>query len=82
MVDKTVEENTGTAIEMTVMTEGRNRSRDRSFSRNYSNNARNRSTCNSRSSSGSRASTNRDRIQCYKCREYNHYCPTSRDDKE
>ena len=26
---------------------------------------------NSRSRSGSRASTNRDRIRCFKCREYN-----------
>ena len=24
--------------------------------------------------SGSRASTNRDRIRCYKCREYDHFC--------
>ena len=28
---------------------------------------------NSRSRSGSRASTNRDRIRCYKCREYDHF---------
>ena len=37
------------------------------------------------SRSGSRASTNRDRIRCYKYREYNHFmrdCPTSRDEKE
>ena len=40
---------------------------------------------------GSRASTNRDRIQCFKCREYNHFvqeCPvrlarqTSRETKQ
>ena len=58
---------------------------ERSFSRSYSNSARNRSTCNSRSRSGSRASTNRDRISCYKCREYDHFtrdCPTSREEKE
>ena len=62
----------------------RNRSRDRSFSRGYDSN-RNRSTSNSRLRSGSRASTNRDRIRCYKCREYNHFmrdCPTSRDERE
>ena len=62
----------------------RNRSTERSFSRNYNNN-RNMSTNNSRSRSGSRASTNRDRIRCYKCREYDHFkrnCPTSREEKE
>ena len=29
--------------------------------------------------------TNRDRIRCYKCREYDHFvkdCPTSREEKE
>ena len=34
----------------------------------------------SRSRSGSKASTNIDRIRCYKCREYDHFakdCPTS-----
>ena len=43
------------------------------------------STSKSRSSSGSRASMNRDRIRCYKCREYDHFtkdCPTSREEKE
>ena len=62
----------------------RNRSRKRSFSRNYGSN-RTRSTSNSRSRSGSRASTNRDRIRCYKCREYDHFrrdCPTSREERE
>ena len=37
-----------------------------------------------RSRSGSRASTNRDRIRCYACREYDHFarnCPTSREEK-
>ena len=62
MVDKTVEENIETAIEITVMTETGNR--ERSFSRNYDNN-RIRSTSNSRSRSVSRASTNKDRICCY-----------------
>ena len=44
-----------------------------------------RSTSNSKCRSGSRASTNRDRIRCYKCREHNHFardCPTSREEKE
>ena len=63
----------------------RNKSREReSFSRNYVNN-RTRSASNSRSRSGSRASINRDRICCYKCREYNQFardCPTSREEKE
>ena len=64
--------------------DGYNRSRDRlreeSFSRNYGNN-RDRSSSNSRLRSGSRASTNRDRIRCYNCTEYDHFtwdCPTSR----
>ena len=42
-------------------------------------------TSNSRSRSGSRASMHRDRIRCYKCREYDHFakdCPTSREEKE
>ena len=60
---------------------GRSRSRERSFSRNNNNTRRNdRSISNSRSWSGSRASTNRDRIRCYKCREYDHFLkhfPTS-----
>ena len=62
----------------------RNRSRERLFSGNYGNN-RTRSKSNSRSRSRSRASTSRDRIHCYKCREYNHFvrdCPTSKQDKE
>ena len=39
----------------------------------------------SRSRSGSRATTNRDRIHCNKCREYDHFtrdCPTSREGRE
>ena len=39
-----------------------------------------RSLSNSRSRSGSTASTNRDRIQCLECREYDHFaqeCPVS-----
>ena len=46
--------------------------RERTFTRNYSSN-RDRSSSNSRLRSGSRANTNRDRIRCYKCREYDHF---------
>ena len=34
---------------------------------------------------GPRASTNRDRIRCYNCREYDHFardCPTSREERD
>ena len=37
------------------------------------------------SRSGSRASTNRDRIRCYKCREYDHFardCSNSREERD
>ena len=40
---------------------------------------------NSRSRSGSRANTNRDRIRCYNCREYDNFVrdfPTSREERE
>ena len=45
----------------------------------------NRSTGNSRSTSGSRVSINRDRIRCYKCREYDHFAndyPTLKEERE
>ena len=63
----------------------RNRSRERSFSRHSSSDRNNRSTSNSRSKSGLRASKNRDRIRCYKCKEYDHFTkdyPTSRKGRE
>ena len=63
----------------------RNRSREMSFSRDFSSDRNNRSTSNCRSRSGSRASTNRDRIRCYKFREYDHFakdCPTCREERE
>ena len=49
---------------------GRNRSRERTFAGNY---GTDRISSNDRSRSGSRASTNRDRIRCYACREYDHF---------
>ena len=63
----------------------RSRSRERSFPRNFNSRRNNRSMSNSRSKSGSRASTNRDRIRCYKCRECNHFLmdyPPSEEQKE
>ena len=57
----------------------RKRFRERSFSRNYNNNRKRRSR------SGSRASTNRDKIGCYKYRGYDHImrdCPPSSEEKE
>ena len=58
----------------------RNRSGERMFVGNY---RRDRSSSNDRSRSGSRACTNRDRIRCYVCREYDHFardCPNSREE--
>ena len=60
----------------------RNRSRERTFVGNY---RRDRSSSNDRSRSGSRVSTNRDRIRCYICREYDHFvrdCPNSREERD
>ena len=69
--DKTIEE----SMEMKVMAEVEkgNRSGERSFSRDFRSDKNNRSTNNSRCRSGSRTSTNRDRIRCYKCSKYNHF---------
>ena len=62
------------------------RSREKSLSRNSNNNRRNgRSISSSRSRSESRGSTNRDRISCYTCREYDCFmkdCSTSKDKRE
>ena len=55
----------------------RNRSRERVLTRSYGRDRRSRS--------GSRASTNRDRIRCYACREYDHFardCPNSREERD
>ena len=59
----------------------RNRSRERAFAASY---RRDRSFSNDNSRSGSRASTNRDKIRCYACREYDHFvrdCPNSREER-
>ena len=61
----------------------RSRSRERILTRNYSN-CRDRSSSTNRSRSKSRASTNRDRIRCYACREYDHFVrdfPNSREER-
>ena len=72
MEDRIIEENIETIGAMNT-NRGRNRSRERTFLRN-----RDRSSSNSKSKSGPQASTNRDRIRCYNCREYDHFvrdCP-------
>ena len=71
----------------------RNRSHSRSRNENYCNecsrgrsrdrNQRRREE--SRSRSNSRVSTNRDRMRCYRCREYDHFaaeCPNTPTDEE
>ena len=60
----------------------RNRSRERALVGNY---RRDRSSGSDRARSGSRTSTNRDRIRCYACREYDHFvrdCPNSREERD
>ena len=61
---------------------GRSRSKERQYQSNF---RRNDISSSSRSRSGSRVSTNRDRIRCYKCREYDHFAKdyhTSKIEKE
>ena len=61
---------------------GRSQSRERQYQGNIRRNDRSSS---SRSRLDSGASTNRDRIRCYKCREYDHFakdCPTSKIEEE
>ena len=59
---------------------------ERSFLRNNNiSRTNNKNISNSRSRSGSRVSSNRDRIRYYKCREYHHLakdCPTSKEERE
>ena len=46
---------------------------------------RDRSSSNDRSRLGSRVSTNRDRIRCCVCREYDHFvrdCPNAREERD
>ena len=67
---------------LTIIEKGTDQGK-KSFTRNYGN-SRDRSTSNNRSISGSRANTNRDRIRCYTCREYDNFvrnCPNSREEK-
>ena len=61
---------------------GRSRSRERQYQGNI---RRNNRSGSSRSRSGSRVSTNRDRIRCYECNEYDHFaedCLTTKVEKE
>ena len=85
MEDKTVEESIRiTLIEMTITIEVGIGLEKSHLPWTYGSN-RARSTNNSRLRSGSRVSTNRGRIRCYKWREYDHFtkdCPTSREQEE
>ena len=61
------------------------RNRSRSLDRQVRGRRNGRSASNGRSRSGSRVSTNRDRIRCFKCREYDHFareCPTRQENRE
>ena len=61
------------------------RNRSRSLDRQARGRRNNRGASNGRSRSGSRVSTNRDRISSFECREYNHFareCPTRRENRE
>ena len=65
--------------------QGYDRNKSRSLDRQDRSRRRDRSMSNGRSRSGLRASTNRDRIRCFKCREYNHFareCPTKQEKRE
>ena len=65
--------------------QGYDRNKSRSLDRQDRSRRRDRSISNGRSRSGSRASTNRDRIDCFKCREYDHFareCPTRQEKRE
>ena len=69
---------------MTILeeVEGRSRSREKEYS---SNSRRNDQSSSSRSRSSLKASSYRDRIRCFKCREYGHFakdCSNSDTEKE
>ena len=53
--------------------QGYDRNRSRSLDRQDRSRRRHRSMSNGRSRSGSRASTNRDKIRCFECREYDYF---------
>ena len=83
MEDKMAEEDIGIIGAMIIIEAGIGPEK-KTCSRNYGNN-RDRSSSNSRSRTVSRASTNRDRIRCYNCREYDHFvrdCPNSREERD
>ena len=81
IIGKIVEKGTETKGMVTTTIENRNRLGERTFVGNY---RRDRSSSNDSFRSGSRVSTNRDRIRCYICREYDHFardCPNSREER-
>ena len=81
MVDKIIDEDIEMIDIMITIEVGIDQ--EKGHSQEINSSGRDRSSSNSRSRSGSRASTNRDRIRCYKCREYDHFvtdCPNSREE--
>ena len=61
------------------------KNRSRSLDRHDRSRRRDRSMSNGRSRPGSRVNTNRDRIRCFECREYNHFakeCLTRQEKRE
>ena len=81
IIGKNVERDIGVKGMVITMTEIET-DQGREFVGNY---RRDRSSSNDRSRSGSRASTNRDRIRWYVCREYDHFardCPNSREERD
>ena len=82
MVDKVIEKITGMKGIVVTIEIGVGQGKEL-LQRNFGH-SRDRSSSNNRCRSGSRASTNRDRIRCYACREYDHFardCPNSREER-
>ena len=82
MEDKIIEEDIEMIDTMIIIEAGIDQ--ERAFARNYGS-GRDRLSSNSKSRSGSRASTDRDRIKCYNWREYDHFvrdCPSSREERD